>query len=231
LPVSAKSLLERSRRWSFLAMGLCGKPIYTHFGLEQRHMYKTNPRVDAFLDRAKQWQDEMENLRRISLDGQLTEALKWGKPCYSYQSSNIVIIQGFKEFCALMFFNGALLKDPHGILQKPGENSQAARRIHFTHVGEIVEMEPIVKAYISEAIEVEKAGLKVSFKKNPEPIPQELQTRLDKNPALKTAFEALTRGRQRAYILHFSAPKQSKTRSSRVEKYIPQILDGKGMND
>ncbi len=168
-------------------------------------------------------------MRRIILDCQLTEELKWGKPCYTFQKSNIVIIQGFKEFCALLFCKGALLKDPHGILKKFGW--QAARRIPFTNVREMVEMEPILKAYIYEAIGVEKAGLKVNFKKNPEPIPEEFQNRLNEIPALKTAFDALTPGRQRAYILYFSAPKQSKTRESRIEKCMQQILYGKGLND
>ena len=188
-----------------------------------------NPKVDAYLRRAKEWREEMEKLRRISLDSGLTEELKWGKPCYTFQNSNIVIIQGFKQFCALLFTKGALLKDPNGILKTFGW--QAARRIPFTNVREIVEMEPILKAYIYEAIEVEKSGLKVNFKKNPEPIPEELQNKLDEVPALKTAFDALTPGRQRAYILYFSAPKQSKTRGSRIEKCVQQILNGKGLND
>src|SRR4030088_2955256 len=194
-------------------------------------MNKTNPKVDGYLRKAKKWQKEMEKLRRISLDCELTEEVKWGKPCYTFQKGNIVIIQGFKEFCALLFCKGALLNDPNGILKKPGENTQAARRIPFTNVREIVEMEPILKAYIYEAIEVEKAGLKVNFKKNPEPIPEEFQNKLAEIPALKTAFDALTPGRQRAYILYFSAPKQSKTRESRVEKCMQQILNGKGLDD
>ena len=194
-------------------------------------MNRMNPKVDGYLRNAKKWQEEFKKLRRIILDCGLTEELKWGKPCYTFQKSNIVIIQGFKEFCALLFCKGALLNDANGILEKPGENTQAARRIPFTNVREIVEMEPILKAYIHEAIEAEKAGLKVNFKKNPEPIPEELQNKLDEMPALKTAFDALTPGRQRAYILYFSAPKQSKTRESRVEKSLPQILNGKGLND
>jgi uncharacterized protein YdeI (YjbR/CyaY-like superfamily) len=194
-------------------------------------MNKTNPKVDGYLRKAKKWQKEMEKLRRISLDCGLTEEVKWGKPCYTFQKSNIVIIQGFKEYCALMFCKGALLNDPNGILKKPGENTQAARQIRFTNVREIVEMEPILKAYIYEAIEAEKAGLKVNFKKNPEPTPEELQNKLDEIPALKTAFDALTPGRQRAYILYFSAAKQSKTRESRVEKCMQQILNGKGLDD
>jgi len=173
----------------------------------------------------------MEQLRRILLKCQLTEELKWGKPCYTFQNSNVVIIQGFKEFCALLFCKGALLNDPGGILKKPGKNTQAARRIPFTNVREIVEMTPILKAYVQEAMDAEKAGLEVNFKKNPEPVPEELQNRLDEIPALKTAFHALTPGRQRAYILYFSGAKQSKTRESRVEKCMQQILNGKGLND
>jgi uncharacterized protein YdeI (YjbR/CyaY-like superfamily) len=194
-------------------------------------MNRMNPRIDGYLRKSKKWQEEIEKLRRIILDCQLTEELKWGKPCYSFQKSNIVILQGFKEFCALLFCKGALLNDANGILEKPGENTQAARRIPFTNVREIVEMEPILKAYIYEAIEAEKAGLKVNFKKNPEPIPEEFQNKLDEIPALKTAFDALTPGRQRGYILYFSAAKQSKTRESRVEKWMQQILNGKGLND
>ena len=188
-----------------------------------------NPKVDGYLRKAKKWQEEMEKLRRISLDCRLTEELKWGKPCYTFQKSNIVIIQGFKEFCALLFCKGALLNDAKGILKKFGW--QAARRIPFTGVREIVKMELILKAYIHEAIEVEKAGLKVNFKQNPEPIPEEFQNKLGESPALKTAFEALTPGRQRGYILYFSGAKQSKTRESRVEKCMRRILNGKGLND
>jgi len=192
-------------------------------------MNKMNPKVDGFLTKAKKWQEEMKKLRTISLGCGLTEELKWGKPCYTFQKSNIVIIQGFKEFCALLFCKGALLKDPHGILKEFGW--QAARRIPFSNVREIVEMEPILKVYIHEAIEAEKAGLKVNYKRNPEPIPEELQNKLDEIPALKTAFDALTQGRQRGYILYFSGAKQSKTRASRVKKCMPQILKGKGLND
>ena len=192
-------------------------------------MNRMNPKVDQYLRKAKKWQVEMKKLRRISLACGLTEELKWGKPCYTFQQSNVVIVQGFKEFCALLFCKGALLNDPNGILKKFGW--QAARRIPFTNVREIVEMEPILKAYIHKAIEAEKAGLKVNFKKNPEPIPEELQKKLDEIPALKTAFAALTPGRQRGYILYFSAAKQSKTRESRVEKCMQQILNGKGLND
>jgi len=191
-----------------------------------------NPKVDGYLRKAKKWQEELEKLRMIILDCQLTEELKWGKPCYTFQKSNIVIIIPLKEYCALMFCKGALLNDANGILIKPGENTQAGRWIKFTAVREIVEMETILKAYIYEAIEVEKAGLKVNFKKTTEfIIPEEFQNKLDEIPALKTAFDALTPGRQRAYILYFSAPKQSKTRESRVEKWMQQILNGKGLND
>jgi len=195
-------------------------------------MNRMNPKVDGYLRKAKKWQAELEKLRMIILDCQLTEELKWGKPCYTFQKSNIVIIIPLKEYCALMFCKGALLNDANGILIKPGENTQAGRWIKFTAVREIVEMETILKAYIYEAIEVEKAGLKVNFKKTTEfIIPEEFQNRLDEIPALKTAFDALTPGRQRAYILYFSAPKQSKTRESRVGKCMQQILNGKGLND
>ena len=192
-------------------------------------MNRMNPKVDGYLRKVKKWREEMEKLRKISLACGLTEELKWGKPCYTFQNSNIIIIQGFKEFCALLFCKGALLNDPNGILTKFGW--QAARRIPFTNVREIVEMEPILKAYIREAMEAEKAGLKVTFKKNPEPVPEELQNKLDEIPALKAAFAALTPGRQRGYILYFSAAKQSKTREARIEKYMRQILNGKGLND
>lgn len=192
-------------------------------------MDKMNPKVDRFLRRAPQWQKEMEKLRQISLDCGLSEELKWGKPCYTFQGSNIVIIEGFKEFCALMFPKGALLKDRKGILKEFGR--QAARRIPFTSAREIVEMERVLKAYIREAMEAEKTGMKLTYRKSPEPIPEELQNKLDEIPALKTAFNALTPGRQRGYILYFSAAKQSKTRASRVEKCMQQILKGKGLND
>jgi uncharacterized protein YdeI (YjbR/CyaY-like superfamily) len=191
-----------------------------------------NPKVDIILSKARKWQEEMVKLRMIILDCGLTEELKWGKPCYTFQKSNIVIIQGFKEYFALLFFKGALLNDVNGILIKMGENTQAGLQIRFTNVREIVEMKSILKTYIYEAIEVEKAGLKVNFKKNTELIfPEEFQNKLDEKPALKTAFEALTPGRQRAYNLYFSAPKQSKTRESRIEKCMQQILIGKGLND
>ena len=191
-----------------------------------------NPKVDKYLSKAKKWQEEFEKLRTIILDCQLTEELKWGCPCYTFQEKNIVLIHGFKEYCALLFFKGALLKDAKGILNKIGENTQAGRQIRFTNVREIVKMDRILKSYIYEAVELEKAGLKVNFKKNAELIfPEEFQKKLVKNPALKTAFNALTPGRQRAYNLYFSESKQSKTRESRVEKCMQQILNGKGLND
>jgi uncharacterized protein YdeI (YjbR/CyaY-like superfamily) len=194
-------------------------------------MNETNPKVDEFLSKEKKWGEEMAELRSIVLGCGLTEELKWGKPCYTFENSNIAIIQGFKEYCALLFVKGALLKDPQGILIPPGI-SQAARQMRFTQVGEIVAQEPILKAFIHEAVEVEIAGLKVDFKKTEAyEIPEEFQKKLDEIPALKTAFEGLTPGRKRAYLLHFSGAKQSKTRESRVEKYIGQILDGKGLND
>jgi uncharacterized protein YdeI (YjbR/CyaY-like superfamily) len=195
-------------------------------------MNRMNPKVDGFLRKAKKWREELHKLRAIVLDCGLTEEVKWRQPCYTFQGRNIALIHGFKEYCALLFFNGALLKDAKGILEKPGENTQAGRRIPFTSVREIVKMESTLKAYIHEAIEVEKAGLKVKLKKTREfVIPEEFQNRLDEMPALKAAFDALTPGRQRAYILHFSAAKQSKTRASRVEKWMQQILDGKGIAD
>lgn len=195
-------------------------------------MDATNPEVDEFLSKADRWQEEMETLRRTILDCQLTEELKWGQPCYTFQNSNIVIIQPFKEFCALMFFKGVLLNDPEGVLEKPGENTRAARRIPFTDVRQIVEMESVLKAYVDEAVEVEKAGLEVDFGKDGElEIPAEFQDKLDENPALKTAFDALTPGRQRGYILYFSGAKRSSTRERRVEKCVQRILDGKGLHD
>ena len=193
---------------------------------------RVNPKVDFFFSKAKKWQQEFEKLRMIILDCGLTEELKWGKPCYTFQKSNIVLMHGFKEYCALLFLKGALLKDDHGILIQQTENVQSARQIRFTNVREIIKIESILKSYIKEAIEVEKAGLKVNFKKTAKfIIPEEFQKQLDKNHYLKTAFDSLTPGRQRGYILYFSAPKQSKNRESRIEKYIQQILKGKGLND
>jgi uncharacterized protein YdeI (YjbR/CyaY-like superfamily) len=191
-----------------------------------------NPKVDVYLSNAKKWRKELAKLRMIFLDCQLTEELKWGKPCYTFQKRNIIVILSLKEHCALLFFKGALLNDANGILIKPGENTEAGRQMRFTNVREIVEMETILKAYIYEAIEVEKAGFKVNIKKPTElTIPEEFQNKLAEIPALKTAFDALTPGRQRSYIFYFSAPKQSKTRESRVEKCMPQILNGKGLDD
>ena len=191
-----------------------------------------NPKVDFFFNKANSWRDEFEQLRTIVLDCGLIEELKWGCPCYVFEKKNIVLIHGFKEYCALLFFKGALLHDARGILIQQTENVQAARQVRFTNVREIVKLQKTLKAYIHEAIEVEKAGLKVEFKKTPEfIIAEEFQKKLDKTPALKAAFDALTPGRQRAYHLHFSAPKQSKTRESRVEKCMQQILNGKGLND
>jgi uncharacterized protein YdeI (YjbR/CyaY-like superfamily) len=193
---------------------------------------RMNPKVDGFLRKAKRWKGEFEKLRQIVLDCDLTEDIKWMHPCYMFEGKNIVLIHGFKEYCALLFHKGVLLKDPHGILVQQTENVQAARQIRFTNVQEIIELEDVVKSYIHEAIEVEKAGLEVNYKKTKEyTIPEELQHQFDENPALKTAFEALTPGRQRAYIHYFSQPKQSKTRQSRIEKNMQQILDGKGLND
>src|SRR5205823_9698728 len=195
-------------------------------------MTTTNPKVDFFFSKAKKWKEEFERLRAIVLDSGLSEELKWGKPCYTFQKSNIVLIHGFKDYCALLFFKGALLKDAKGILVQQTENVQAARQIRFTNVRAIVKIEPVLKVYIKEAIEVEKAGLEVNYKKTSEfVIPEEFQNRLVESPALKTAFDALTPGRQRGYILYFSAARQSKTREARVEKCVQHILDGKGLND
>lgn len=190
-----------------------------------------NPKVDFFFNKAQKWQEELEQLRAIALDCQLTEDLKWGNPCYTLQNNNIVLIHAFKDYCAYLFFKGTLLKDTDGILIQQSENVQAARHIRFTDVATIKELAPILKAYIYEAIEIEKAGLKVELKKTSDfPVSDEFQLKLNEIPELKKAFESLTPGRQRAYLLHFSQPKQAKTRESRVEKLIPQILDGKGLN-
>ena len=191
-----------------------------------------NPKVDFYFTKAKQWQAEMQQLRVIILDCALTEELKWGCPCYTFQNGNIVLIHAFKEYCALLFFKGALLQDDQKILIQQTQNVQSARQIRFISIKEILEKEPTVKAYVYEAIEVEKAGMKVNLKKVDEfAMPEEFQQKLNENPALQKAFDALTPGRQRAYLLYFSAPKQSKTRVSRVEKCVQPILDGKGLND
>ncbi len=203
-------------------------------GLKRQSMTKTttNPKVDGYLKKAKKWREEMEKLRAIILGCGLSEELKWGKPCYTAQDKNVVLIVGFKEYCSLLFCKGALLKDAKGILIKAGENTQAARQIRFTGMQEINKLETSLKAYVREAVEVEKAGLEVTYKKISEfPVPEELQNKLDEDPVLKKAFAALTPGRQRAYLMHFSAPKQSATRVSRIEKCRELILSGKGLND
>jgi len=191
-----------------------------------------NSKVDKFFQTAKKWRDEFEKLRMVCLNCGLTEELKWGKPCYTNQGSNVVVIHGFKEYCALLFFKGALLKDRKKVLIQQTENVQAARQMRFTNVQEIVKMQPTLKAYIKEAIQVEKAGLEVSYKKTSEfAVPDEFQKTLDHSAALKTAFNALTPGRQRGYLLYFSGAKQSATRKARVAKCLPQILKGKGLNE
>ncbi len=193
---------------------------------------KTNPKLDFYFSKAKKWQGEFEKLRMIILDCQLKEELKWGHPCYTFQESNIVLMHGFKEYCALLFFKGALLKDNNSILIQQTKNVQAGRQIRFTSVQEIIQMKKILKAYIQEAIDVEKAGLKVELKKTTDYIiPVEFQNKLDKNAVLKKAFNALTPGRQRQYIFYFSQAKQATTRELRVEKCFKQILNGKGLND
>lgn len=191
-----------------------------------------NPKVDWYFSKAGQWEKEIKKLRTIVLGCDLIEELKWGCPCYTFEKSNIVLIHVFKEYCALLFFKGALLKDKKGILIQQTENVQAARQIRFTRIEEIIKLEKTLKAYIYEAIKVEEAGLKVPLKKTAEfNMPEEFQKELNKNRALKTAFYSLTPGRQRGYLLHFSTAKQSKTRLSRIEKYRKQILEGKGLDD
>jgi uncharacterized protein YdeI (YjbR/CyaY-like superfamily) len=191
-----------------------------------------NPKVDFYFSKSEKWQKELERLRTIILDCQLTEELKWGVPCYTFQNKNVVLIHEFKDYCAILFIKGALLKDPQGILIEQTKNVQAGRHVRFTNTREIIELEPVLKTYIHEAIEVEKAGLKVNFKKTAEfDMPEEFQRKLDTNPDLKKAFESLTPGRQKGYLLYFSAPKQSKTRESRIDKYMQHILGGKGLDD
>ena len=193
---------------------------------------QTNPKVDWFFSKDTKWQKEYGKLRMIILDCGLMEELKWGCPCYTYENTNIVLIHGFKEYCALLFFKGALLNDPEAILVQQTKNVQSARQTRFPNAREIGKMEKILKAYVYEAIEVERAGLKVKFKKTSDfKIPEEFQKKLNKAPALKKAFDALTPGRQRAYIFHFSQPKLSKTREARIEKSMKHILSGKGLND
>jgi uncharacterized protein YdeI (YjbR/CyaY-like superfamily) len=190
-----------------------------------------NTKADFYFNKGK-WQKETQQLRKIVLDCDLKEELKWGCPCYTFEGKNIVLIHVFKEYCALLFFKGALLNDPEKILIQQTENVQSARQIRFTNLQEIVKMAQVIKAYIYQAVEVEEAGLKVPLKKTKDfTVPEELQDKLNEMPSLKTAFEALTPGRQRGYIFYFSQPKQSKTREARVEKYLPKILDGKGLDD
>lgn len=193
---------------------------------------KTNPKVDSYFTKAERWPEELKKLRSILLDCDLTEELKWGKPCYTFQDTNLVVLIGFKDYCSLLFCQGALLKDPKGLLVKAGENTQAARQMRFTESSEITAKASTVKAYIKEAIAAERAGLKVEYKEITEhKVPEELQQKLDEDPAFKTAFKALTPGRQRAYYIHFSSAKQAATRLARIEKCRPQILEGKGFNE
>lgn len=192
----------------------------------------TNPKVDAYIDREESWKPEFVKMRAIALNSGLSEGFKWGHPCYALDGSNIVLIHGFKEYCAYLFFKGALMEDPSGILIQQTENVQAARQIRFTGVEEIDRLGNALAAYIQNAIEVEKSGAKVEMKKTSEfSMPDEFKARIDGDDALKTAFEALTPGRQRAYLLHFSGAKQSRTRQERIEKCVPGILAGKGLND
>lgn len=193
---------------------------------------KWNPKVDEYLSTVQNWPQEMERLRSILIDCNVEEELKWGKPCYTFEGKNIAIIQGFKAYAALLFFKGVLLKDPDSILIKTGENTEVGRQLRFTDVQTISDMEPSIRSYIAEAIEIEKAGLKLPPKKQTEiAVPEELQVKLAEDPAFKTAFEGLTPGRQRAYIRHFAEAKQAKTRIARIEKYAPKILAGKGILD
>jgi uncharacterized protein YdeI (YjbR/CyaY-like superfamily) len=191
-----------------------------------------NPKVDQFINREQKWQEEFEKLRMIILDCQLTEELKWGVPCYTYQNSNVVLIHGFKEYCAILFVKGSLLQDTEKILIQQTENVQAGRQVRFTNLKQIEQLASTLKAYIYEGIEIEKAGLKVEFIKREEVLaPEEFLKVLNENPALKAAFEALTPGRQKAYNMYFAEPKQSKTREARIEKSIEKILNGKGLTD
>ncbi|MCD2208165.1 YdeI/OmpD-associated family protein [Listeria booriae] len=193
---------------------------------------KTNPKVEEYVNKAKRWQAEYKQLRAYALDCDLSEDIKWKHPCFMYEDNNIVLAHGFKEYCALLFMKGVLMKDPNGILVQQTANVQSARQIRFKNLEEIIEMEDIIKAYIKEAIEVEKSGAQVAFKKEEEfPVPEELDQKFAEMPPLKEAFEKLTPGRQRAYLLYFAAPKQSKTRVSRIDKYTDRILDGIGLND
>ncbi|WP_145332561.1 YdeI family protein [Paenibacillus xylanexedens] len=194
--------------------------------------HNTNPKVDAYLSKIKTWKEESLKLREIILDCDLTEDYKWMHPCYTVNGKNVVLIHGFKEYCAIMFLKGSLLKDPHGILIQQTNNVQGGRQIRFTNLEQIIKQEEILKAYIREAIEVEQAGLKIEKKEVEQfAVPEELQQQFDANPAFQAAFEALTPGRQRAYLYHFSQPKQSKTKTSRIEKCMQPIMEGKGLND
>jgi uncharacterized protein YdeI (YjbR/CyaY-like superfamily) len=189
-------------------------------------------RVDAYVAGAEQWQEELEQLRAILLDCPLTEEVKWGKPCYTFEGSNVVILQSFKKYCALLFFKGVLMSDPEGILVKTGENTRVGRQIRFTSVRDVVELKPAVEAYVAAAIELERSGQKVAPAEKPEPVlPSELESAFEGDGAFRDAFRALTPGRQREYAFYFSAPKQARTRDSRIEKCIPQILDGQGLRD
>ncbi|MCM0149709.1 YdeI/OmpD-associated family protein [Photobacterium galatheae] len=200
--------------------------------MDEQYEGQTHPKVDGFIRKASQWQDEFMLARNIALDCQLTETLKWGKPCYTYQGNNIAILQGFKASFCVLFMKGALLKDSAGILEAPGENTQLARRARFTTLDELKQHAETLKTYLSQAIDVEKSGIQFDFKTTDAfDVPDEFQIKLEEMPELKQAFETLSPGRQRAYLLHFSGAKQSQTRSSRVEKCIPHILDGKGLND
>lgn len=191
-----------------------------------------NPKVDFYFSKSRQWQEELSRLRKIILDCGLAETLKWGVPCYTFQHANIVLMHVFKQYCAVLFFKGALLDDANGILTQQTEHVQAARQVRFTNIKEVVDQEAVLRAYVYEAIEIEKAGLKVVLKETAAfKMPEELQIKLTADGALKTAFEKLTPGRQRAYILYFAAPKQTKTRETRIDKSIPQIFAGKGLND
>jgi uncharacterized protein YdeI (YjbR/CyaY-like superfamily) len=191
-----------------------------------------NPKVDWFFDKSTKWQEAYQELRELALSFELTEELKWGCPCYTIGKSNIFLIHGFKDYCALLFMQGALLKDKKNILIQQTENVQSARQIRFANIEEILKNKSTIKSYIKEAIQLDKAGLKVELKKTTEfKMPDEFQSALNEMSELKTAFEALTPGRQRGYLLYFSSAKQSKTRNERVEKYIPKILDGKGLDD
>jgi len=195
-------------------------------------MNNMNPKTDFFFDKDSKWQKEYRKLRAIILDCGLVEELKWGCPCYTFENANIILIHGFKEYCAVLFFKGALLNDPEGILIQQTKNVQSARQVRFTNVKEVAKLERVLKTYVYEAIEVERAGLHVKLKKTKDfKIPEEFQTKLNKMPSLKKAFDELTPGRQRAYIFHFSQPKLSTTRTARVEKYVKQILNGKGLDD